>query len=119
MDAAAWRERVTGSAWFLSHPLGLVCGAVEEPGRVALSGLWVSPTARGTGQARRLVSAVEDWAVAQGATTVVARVFDDNAAATALWTSLGFVADDVTVVSRRDPTRTWRTWSRRLPRVSA
>jgi len=119
LDDAAWRERVTGSAWFLAHPLGLVAGAVEEPGRAVLSSLWVSPAARGHGVGRRLVSAVADWAVTEGASELLARVFDDNATAAALWTSCGLVAGEETVVSRRDPTRTWRTWSRQLPRVSA
>ena len=110
---------MTGSAWFLAHPLGLVAGAVEEPGRAVLSSLWVSPAARGHGVGRRLVSAVADWAVTEGASELLARVFDDNATAAALWTSCGLVAGEETVVSRRDSTRTWRTWSPRLPPVSA
>ena len=110
---------MTGSAWFLAHPLGLVAGAVEEPGRTALTSLWVSPAARGQGVGRRLVTTVVDWAVQEGATGLEARVFDDNTVATALWVACGFAPGAETVVSRRDPTRTWRTWSRRLPRVSA
>lgn len=102
---------MTGSAWFLSHPLGLVSGTREDDAAV-LSGMWVSPTARGQGVGRLLVDAVHRWATDQGAARLVARVFDDNAPAVGLYTALGFVVDGPVVVSRRDPARTWRTWVR-------
>ncbi|WP_242658144.1 GNAT family N-acetyltransferase [Klenkia brasiliensis] len=111
LAADRWRERVTGAAWFLSHPLGLV-GATREDDDAVLSGMWVSPTARGQGVGRLLVGAVDAWAAGQGATRLVARVFDDNAPALGLWAALGFAVDGPVVVSRRDPSRTWRTWVR-------
>ncbi len=79
-----------------------------------LSGMWVSPTARGRGVGRLLVGAVEGWALEQGAGRLVARVFDDNAPAIGLYAALGFTADGSVVVSRRDPSRTWRTWVRQV-----
>ena len=74
--------------------------------------MWVSPTARGRGTGRLLVDAVDRWAREQHAHRLVARVFDDNAAATGLYAALGFAVEDEVVVSRRDPSRTWRTWVR-------
>ncbi|WP_229827901.1 GNAT family N-acetyltransferase [Klenkia taihuensis] len=106
-----WRERVTDAAWFLSHPPGLVSGTRED-GDAVLSGMWVSPTARGQGVGRLLVDAVHRWAAEQGAGRLVARVFDDNAPAVGLYAALGFAVDGPVVVSRRDPSRTWHSWVR-------
>jgi len=77
-----------------------------------LSGMWVSPTARGQGVGRLLVGAVAGWAADQGADRLVARVFDDNAPAVGLYAALGFAVDGPVVVSRRDPSRTWHSWVR-------
>ncbi len=72
--------------------------------------MWVAPPARGQGLGAALVGAAAGWAVAQGADRLVARVFDDNAPATAVYARLGFTRDGVAALSRRHPPRTWHVW---------
>ncbi len=76
--------------------------------------MWVSPAARGRGTGRLLVDAVDRWAREQQAQRLVARVFDDNTPAVGLYGALGFAVDGPVVVSRRDPSRTWRRWVRQV-----
>lgn len=113
--ADRWRELLAAGPWFVAHPLGLVGGAVAAPDRAELHSMWVSPSARGQGVGAALVDAVADWAAGQGAVVLEARVFDDNAAAIALYERCGFVVAPGTTVSRWHPPRTWRTWTRVVP----
>ncbi len=87
----------------------------QEPGRAVLGAMWVAPSGRGQGVGVALVDAVAGWAAEHRATTLVARVFDDDAPALALCARLGFSPEGAVVVSRRDPSRTWRSWVRPLP----
>jgi ribosomal protein S18 acetylase RimI-like enzyme len=60
--------------------------------------MWVEPRARGKGVGRALGQAVIDWAAAKGAPSVRLAVNEQDAAAPALYRSLGFVD-----TGRREP----------------
>ncbi|WP_341537339.1 GNAT family N-acetyltransferase [Klenkia marina] len=111
-----WRAEVAAGVWFLSHPLGLAHGTLDGSDAV-LSAMWVSPTARGHGVGVSLVGAVVDWATAEGADRLLARVFDDAPHARALYGGAGFVPEPTARASRWHPPRTWRTWALPLPVV--
>lgn len=64
--------------------------AVAERGHVGLSNIVVHPDARGRGLGRRLVVALMTWGAGAGATRAYLQVRDANAAAIALYRSLGF-----------------------------
>ncbi len=72
LPASAWRERLSGNAWFAvfhaAEPVGLACGVrLGAPEERELTGVWVAPRARGTGVGDALVAAVRDWARGEGA----------------------------------------------------
>ena len=72
-------------------PLGFGQYWVLTPGSVHLGRIIVSPLARGKGIGRMLCQQLVAKAIqTTGATTVTLRVYRDNAAAVALYTSLGF-----------------------------
>ena len=76
-----WQERVSASdnrTWLIdeatgSAAIGMAAAFVhpDESGVVVLGAMFVDPEHRGRGVARRLVDAVERWAVEKGASTVV------------------------------------------------
>lgn len=70
-----------GTAWGL---------AVAERGYVGLYDLVVAPGARGRGLGRRLVRGLLAWGAAEGARHAYLQVRDTNAAAIALYRSMGF-----------------------------
>ncbi|RCG28608.1 GNAT family N-acetyltransferase [Sphaerisporangium album] len=95
--ADVWVSRVTReeSATFLAEedgrPLGTATGFVEEdPATVHLVGMWVDPSARGTGVAGRLVETVVDWARERDARRVELWVTVLNHRARALYERHGF-----------------------------
>ncbi|MCV7298912.1 GNAT family N-acetyltransferase [Mycobacterium barrassiae] len=94
--AAQWRRRLRDHAQFAAlvgdRPVGLIAAQQENPDSVYLYSLWLDPAARGRGLARQLVAAAVDWAREQRARTITLRVASDNAAARAVYRSLGFAA---------------------------
>ena len=99
-----WRQRIAGSAQFLAETGdGEVVGTAtgfddpDEAGTVLLVAMFVAATARGTGLADRLVSAMTDQARADGARRVLLHVVETNAVAERLYARCGFVRTGATV----------------------
>ena len=97
--AAQWRRRLRDHAQFAAlvggRPVGLIAAQQQNAESAYLYSLWLHPSARGHGLARRLVAASVDWARACGVHTVRLRVAADNTAARGVYESLGFrVAPD-------------------------
>ncbi|ULE32745.1 GNAT family N-acetyltransferase [Mycobacterium sp. IDR2000157661] len=92
--AAQWRHRLREHAQFAAlvadRPVGLIAAQQQNAETVYLYSLWLHPSVRGHGLARRLVAASLDWARACGVRTVRLRVAADNAAARGVYESLGF-----------------------------
>jgi ribosomal protein S18 acetylase RimI-like enzyme len=70
--------------------VGLIAAQPQGNDSVYLYSLWLHPTVRGRGLARRLVAVALNWARVKGARTVRLRVAVDNAAARTVYESLGF-----------------------------
>ena len=102
--AAQWRRRLRDHAQFAAlvgdRPVGLIAAQQQSLETAYLYSLWLHPSARGRGLARRLVAASVDWARACGVHTVRLRVAADNVAARGVYESLGF-----TVASGETPDR--------------
>jgi ribosomal protein S18 acetylase RimI-like enzyme len=107
--------RIVGSVTICPHGSGYT--ALAGPDEVEFRFLGVAPEAQGTGVARALVGAVEDYAAARGLDRLVLCVISDNVAAEAVYERLGFT---------RMPERDWwpmpevhlRAWSRPVPHRS-
>jgi GNAT superfamily N-acetyltransferase len=100
-DERRWRERIESAATFLAwrdgQPVGTATGLANSPGQDLsaprswqLVGMWVDPTARGSGVADRLVDAVARHARAEGASTLTLWVTEVNDRARAFYLRLGF-----------------------------
>lgn len=93
---ADWRRWMTPGAVFMCFDAGtargLVAGAAREddPSAVQLMAMWVDPALRGSGAADALVTALVDWAAAEGAREVRLRVVKANARACRLYERHGF-----------------------------
>jgi GNAT superfamily N-acetyltransferase len=89
-----------------AEPLGMAgVRWVDDERRVAaLWGMWVDPSARGTGAGRRLVSAVRAWVRDHGGRFVRLGVFARDGGAEGFYERLGFVSVDDFPWSR-DPSR--------------
>ena len=79
-------------AWSDGEPVG--CGALRRlaPHRFEVKHLYVAPSGRGRGTGAALLAALEDRAVALGATEVVLDTNSSLAAANALYTSRGYAS---------------------------
>ena len=92
--AAQWRRRIRDHAQFAAvagdRVVGLIAAQQENSDSVYLYSLWLDPAVRGQGLARSLVAAAVDWARDQRARTITLRVATGNAAARAVYESLGF-----------------------------
>lgn len=62
----------------------------DRPGLAGVFGMWVAPTARGTGAGDRLVQAIITWARESGYKSLTLDVADDNQAAIGLYDRCGF-----------------------------
>lgn len=95
--AAQWRRRLRAHAQFAvvvdNRPVGLIGAQRQNTESIYLYSLWLDPAARGRGLARTLVAAAVDWARSQRVLRVTLRVKVDNAAARAVYESLGFTAN--------------------------
>lgn len=94
-----WRARLSipGGRDFVVLLAGTAVGMVSgvptpDDGTVELISMWVSPAGRGRGVGDRLVEAVVQWAVEQGARTLRLSVMQDNPQAIALYERNGFAA---------------------------
>ncbi|MFN0156134.1 MAG: N-acetyltransferase family protein [Gaiella sp.] len=95
---AATADESSQRALFCADPgdgpwLGVVGAFVRvDPSEAQLISMWVSPDARGSGIAKRLIAAVGDWAGAQGCRDVVLFVQEANQPAHRVYRQLGFEA---------------------------
>jgi len=103
--AAAGEQQVVFVALDGDRPVGMAGGRWFERAEstVALWGMWVDPSARGTGVADALVTAVDDWASAAGARRLRVGVVADRAAAIRFYERLGFRREGELQRLRRDP----------------
>ncbi|MBB2934673.1 ribosomal protein S18 acetylase RimI-like enzyme [Amycolatopsis bartoniae] len=92
-----WRERLAmpDALNLLARDDGVVVGlasGIRYPDGVAeVRSVWVSPRARGKGVADLLLTAIEEWAVRQGAPELRLDVLPGNERAIALYRRHGFV----------------------------
>jgi RimJ/RimL family protein N-acetyltransferase len=103
--AAAGEQQVVFVALDDDRPVGMAGGRWFERAEstVALWGMWVDPSARGTGVASALVAAVRDWASAAGARRLRLGVVTDGAAAIRFYERLGFRREGELQRLKRDP----------------
>jgi len=119
-DDAYWQDRAAHGipmfiAWQDGEPAGLAGAFVvpdgELPPGVArawhLVSMWVSPSARGSGLAERLVQAVAGAARADGATRLLLWVTDVNERARAFYGRLGFRPTGARQLVRPDEPDHW------------
>jgi GNAT superfamily N-acetyltransferase len=101
-EQAAVAVAVDGTRW-----VGMAAGRWfdRDRGIAQLWGLWVDPTARGTGLSAALVGAVRGWAAAGGATFIRLGVIEPADELRRFYARLGFVALDDPVPMRIDPSR--------------
>ncbi len=114
-DEAEWRSRAArGSAphntRFVAVDesgqwVGAMGGMVSREGEPTLIGVYVAPHARGdaAGVADALLSAVEDWARAEGGEHLLLFVHEDNARARAAYERRGFSYTGTTEPYSLDP----------------
>ena len=103
--AAAGEQQVVFIALEGHAPVGMAGGRWFERAEatVALWGMWVDPSARGTGVAGALVAAVREWASAVGAQRLRLGVVADGAAAIRFYERLGFRREGEMGRLKRDP----------------
>lgn len=91
-----WKQRAssTGTTFWLAisdgSVSGMIAAAVSEAGRFNLIGMWVEPTARGSGAAARLVDAVKARALERGFDRVYLDVAPENVRAVKFYQKRGF-----------------------------
>jgi GNAT superfamily N-acetyltransferase len=94
-----WRERlsVTGAYQVIASidgtPAGMAGGFLAEDGAELVS-MWVAPAGRGKGVGNALMTAIEDWARSNGATTLGLSVVPGNDPAHNLYLRHGYVDTD-------------------------
>ena len=115
-----WQERAANGipmfiAWQDGEPAGLAGAFVVPDGELPpgvrrawhLVSMWVSPSARGSGLAERLVEAVAGAARADGATRLILWVTDVNERARAFYGRLGFLPTGARELVRPDEPDHW------------
>lgn len=91
-----WKDRASsaGTEFWLAvkdnKPVGMIGAAVSGANRYNLIGMWVEPTARGSGVAAQLVEAVKSRAIEKGHDHVFLDVSPDNARASNFYLNQGF-----------------------------
>jgi RimJ/RimL family protein N-acetyltransferase len=103
--AAPGGQQVVFVALDGTSPVGMAGGRWFERAEatVALWGMWVDPSARGTGLAGALVDAVRDWASEVGAQRLRLGVVEDAIAAIRFYERLGFRREGEVQRLKRDP----------------
>ena len=115
-----WREVAGRWAFFLAEDDGAVVGMAtggdhdRHPGTSWLFGMYVAPSARGTGAADALVDAVAQWARARGADALYLHVTELVPRARAFYERVGFVPTGEVETLRRDASVTLSTLVKRL-----
>jgi ribosomal protein S18 acetylase RimI-like enzyme len=94
-DESKWRDIAITGRWFVADDIGLVGVAVgvdgwsADPKRRELVGMWVAPSHRRRGIARRLLDQVKACAASQGATILSLGVREGNQQALTAYLGLG------------------------------
>ncbi len=85
--------------------VGMVSGGFNDrsPGTLWMYGMYVSPTARGTGLASELVEAVGQWALGEGASELYLHVTETVTRARAFYEKVGFRLTGDAITMSRDP----------------
>ena len=101
-DDVAVYVAVDGDRW-----LGMAAGRwyARQNGVAGLWGMWVDPAARGLGLGERLVTAVHEWAAAQGARVLRLGAITGPGDPTGFYERLGFARTGETGTLSRDRTR--------------
>ncbi len=92
-DEAEWRTRAARPATFIASRDGVdvgMAGVYESDDGWSIAGMWIAPTARGTGVVETLVQACESVAKAAGATAVALGVMEDNPRGRSAYLRLGY-----------------------------
>jgi RimJ/RimL family protein N-acetyltransferase len=92
-DEAEWRRRAARPATFLATRDGVdvgMAGVYELDDGWSVMGMWLAPTARGTGALEALVNACESVAQDAGATAVTLGVMEDNPRGRRAYLRLGY-----------------------------
>lgn len=124
-DASTWVDRrwVTMAAeWnfyvgeYDGAPAGIASGGWNEhyPGTHWLYGMYVTPAARGSGLATRLVDAVGEWASALGADSLYLHVTATVQRARHFYARVGFAPTGEVITMDRDPSLQLITMVKRL-----
>ena len=91
-----WRQAVTSRRRFVAvlddRVVGVAAGGEsDDTGTASLTSLWVDPGSRGKRVGEQLVTAVLEWAKAEGFSDVVLWVREGNSKAESLYLRHGFV----------------------------
>lgn len=104
-----WRTMAAQRCYFLSERDGEVMGMIsgglndQHPGTHWMYGMYVTPSARGSGVAIQLVDAVFEWARSEGATELYLHVTSTISRARAFYEKLGFEFTGKHFTMTRDP----------------
>ena len=106
-DEAEWRRRAARPATFIAVRDGVdvgLAGAYELDVGWFVMGMWLAPTARGTGLVEELIAACEGVALDAGAREILLGVMEDNPRGRGAYARLGYVptGDRVHVRDGRD-----------------
>lgn len=91
-----WQRWMSPGVTFILDRAGAAVGIVagqrdpDDPNLVQLMAMWVDPSARSAGGGDALVSAIVEWAAAEGAKTVSLQVIKTNARAIRFYERQGF-----------------------------
>jgi GNAT superfamily N-acetyltransferase len=109
-DEEKWRDLATTSRWFVADDEGLVGVAVGvdgwsgDPRKRELVGMWVAPSHRRLGIARKLLEQVKAWAASEGATKLNLGIREGNEGALAAYLRMGMRRSGETMPEVRQPT---------------
>ncbi len=109
-NESTWRHRAATGRWFVATeegaPVGVAVGVdgwSDDPTVRELVGMWVAPSHRGRGVARRLLDVVGAWTGSEGATTLDLGVREGNHGARAAYLRMGLKASGATMASHGTP----------------
>jgi GNAT superfamily N-acetyltransferase len=117
---ARWRTVAAKWNYYLAECDGAVVGMASggyndsHPGTHWLFGMYVTPSARGTGVAAQLVDAISEWARGDGARSLYLHVTESVARARAFYEKMGFQLNGESIKMGRDPSLTLVTMVRAL-----
>ena len=124
-DSVKWSRlkwRIAAAKWnyFFGERDGEVVGMASggfndsHPGTHWLFGMYVTPSARGTGVAGQLVEAVSEWARGEGAKSLYLHVTESVTRARAFYEKMGFRLNGESIKMDRDRSMTLVTMVRNL-----